>query len=351
MQQQEFSVVAYTIRRILVGIILIVVMIFTVFALFFASGNPAVNQCGRYCTPEKITELTQLLGYDKSTPEQFGAFVGGLVAGRQFPVDESYRQSLIDNGYENRIVDCEAPCLGYSQSEQKTVNALIGRAIAPTISLAVVSFVLWIVFGVLIGILAAVYKGRLLDRFVVGATLVVYSLPVFVIGTFFLQYVSIRWGLYPYPRFEPLRSPADLLPWATGIFLPALTLALFFMAAYVRYTRAFVLESMSEDYIRTARAKGLPERTVLFKHGLRSALTPLVTLAGLDFATLLAGAIITESVFNYKGLGSLAITANNNQDLPVLIGLVIVGAAAVIVMNIIVDILYAYIDPRVRIAK
>jgi peptide/nickel transport system permease protein len=123
------------------------------------------------------------------------------------------------------------------------------------------------------------------------------------------------------------------------------------MAGYVRYTRAFVLESMSEDYIRTARAKGLPERTVLFKHGLRSALTPLVTLAGLDFAGLLAGAIITESVFNYQGMGALAVKANNNHDLPVLIGLVIVGATAVIVMNIIVDILYAYIDPRVRVAK
>jgi len=172
-----------------------------------------------------------------------------------------------------------------------------------------------------------------------------------VIGTFFLQYVAIKWQLYPYPRFEPLKEPADILPWLTGILLPALTLALFFMAAYVRYTRAFVLESMSEDYIRTARSKGLPERTVLFKHGLRSALTPLVTLAGLDFASLIAGAIITESVFNYQGMGALAVKANNNHDLPVLIGLVIVGATAVIVMNIIVDILYAYIDPRVRVTK
>lgn len=342
---------AFIIRRILVGVVMIIVMIFVVFSLFFANGNPAINQCGRYCTPEKLAEITGLLGYDKSIPEQFGAFTAGLVVGRDFPVNDEYREALIENGFENRIVHCDAPCLGYSQSDQKTVNVLLVKAAAPTVSLAVVSFVIWIFFGILIGVLAAVFKGRWLDRVVVGSTLVVYALPVFVIGTFFLQYVAIKWQLFPYPRFEPIREPSDLLPWLTGIILPALTLALFFMAAYVRYTRAFVLESLSEDYIRTARAKGLPERTVLFKHGLRSALTPLVTLAGLDFASLLAGAIITESVFNYQGMGALAVKANNNQDLPVLIGLVIVGATAVIVMNIIVDILYAYIDPRVRVSK
>ncbi|CAN5323116.1 ABC transporter permease [soil metagenome] len=342
---------AFIIRRILVGVAMVVVMIFVVFSLFFANGNPAINQCGKYCTPEKLAQTTALLGYDKSIPEQFGAFTAGLIVGRDFPVNDKYRQELIDNGFESRIVHCAAPCLGYSQSDQKTVNQLLLKAAGPTISLAIVSFIIWIFFGVLIGVLAAVFKGRWLDRIVVGATLVVYALPVFVIGTFLLQYVSIKWQLYPYPRFVPLREPADILPWLTGIVLPAVTLALFFMAAYVRYTRAFVLESMSEDYIRTARSKGLPERTVLFKHGLRAALTPLVTLAGLDFATLLAGAIITESVFNYQGMGALAVKANNNQDLPVLIGLVIVGATAVIVMNIIVDILYAYIDPRVRVTK
>jgi peptide/nickel transport system permease protein len=342
---------AFIIRRILVGVVMVIVMVFVVFTLFFANGNPAINQCGKYCDAEKVEQLTGLLGYDKSIPEQFGAFVSGLVVGRDYPVNDEYREALIANGYENRIVHCDAPCLGYSQSDQKTVNQLLAKASGPTLSLALVSFVIWITFSILIGVIAAVYRGRWLDRIVVGSTVVVYALPVFVIGTFFLQYVAIKWQLYPYPRFEPLREPADLIPWLTGILLPALTLALFFMAGYVRYTRAFVLESMSEDYIRTARAKGLPERTVLFKHGLRSALTPLVTLAGLDFAGLLAGAIITESVFNYQGMGALAVKANNNHDLPVLIGLVIVGATAVIVMNIIVDILYAYIDPRVRVAK
>ena len=199
----------------------------------------------------------------------------------------------------------------------------------------------------LFGVIAAVSKGRWLDRILVGVTLVVYALPTFFVGTFLLQYVAIKWKAFPYPSYSP---PQDgIWPWLVSLTLPALTLALFYMAAYVRITRAFVLESMSEDYIRTARAKGLSTRVVLFKHGLRAALTPLLSMAGLDFASLLAGAVITESVFNYQGLGLLAVTANKNSDLPILVGLVIVAGAAVIVMNIVVDILYAYVDPRVRL--
>jgi len=170
----------------------------------------------------------------------------------------------------------------------------------------------------------------------------------FFVGTFLLQFVAIRWKLVPYPRYVSI-ADGGVLNWLISLTLPALTLALFYMAAYVRITRAFVLESLSEDYIRTARAKGLSERVVLFKHGLRAALTPLLSMAGLDFAALLAGAVITEAVFTYQGLGFLAVISNQNSDLPVLIGLVIVAGSAVIVANIVVDILYAYVDPRVRL--
>jgi peptide/nickel transport system permease protein len=197
-------------------------------------------------------------------------------------------------------------------------------------------------------VIAAVFKGKWLDRILVGVTLVVYALPTFFIGTFLLQYVAIKWQLVPYPSYVSI-ADGGVFGWMASLILPCLTLALFYMAAYVRITRAFVLESLSEDYIRTARAKGLSTRVVLFKHGLRAALTPLLSMAGLDFAALLAGAVITESVFNYQGLGLLAVISNHNSDLPVLIGLVIVAGAAVIIMNILVDILYAYVDPRVRL--
>lgn len=339
--------IAFAIRRILVGIVMLLAMVLVVFVLFFAAGNPAKDVCGKYCTPEKLAQITKVYGYDQPISYQFTQFMKGLVVGRDYPVDDDYRAAL-EKTNPDLVIHCAAPCLGYSQHEGVTVNALLAKYAPVTISLAITAFILWIVFGILFGILAAVYRGRWLDRITVGTTLVVYALPTFFVGTFLLQYVAISWQLVPYPTYVSI-ADGGVGGWLVGISLPAITLALFYMAAYVRITRAFVIESMSEDYIRTARAKGLATRVVLFRHGLRSALTPLISMAGLDFASLLAGAVITESVFNYQGLGLLAVSANQNSDLPVLIGLVIVAGAAVIVMNIIVDILYAYVDPRVRL--
>jgi peptide/nickel transport system permease protein len=340
-------VIAFAVRRILIGIVMLLAMVLVVFVLFFAAGNPAKDVCGKFCTPEKLKQVTQVYGYDQPITEQFGLFMKGLAVGRDYPVDDKYRAAL-EKSNPDLVIHCAAPCLGYSQHDALTVNADIAKYAPVTISLAIYAFILWIFFGVLIGVLAAVFKGRLLDRITVGITLVVYALPTFFVGTFLLQFVAIKWRLVPYPSYVSI-ADGGIVAWFASLFLPALTLALFYMAAYVRITRAFVLESLTEDYIRTARAKGLRTRVVLFKHGLRAALTPLLSMAGLDFAALLAGAVITESVFNYQGLGLLAVTANRNSDLPVLIGLVIVAGAAVILMNIIVDILYAYVDPRVRL--
>ncbi len=339
--------IAFAVRRILIGVAMLLVMVLTVFVLFFAAGNPARDVCGKYCTPQKLKQVTQVYGYDKPITEQFGLFVKGLVVGRDYPVDDKYREALAKTNPE-LVIHCAAPCLGYSQHDALTVNSDIAAHAPITISLAIYAFLVWIIFGVFFGVLAAVFKGKWLDRIIVGVTLVVYALPTFFIGTFLLQYVAIRWQLVPYPAYVSI-ADGGVGGWIVGLTLPALTLALFYMAAYVRITRAFVLESLSEDYIRTARAKGLTERTVLFKHGLRAALTPLMSMAGLDFAALLAGAVITEAVFNYQGLGLLAVTANQVSDLPVLIGLVIVAGAAVLLANIVVDILYAYVDPRVRL--
>jgi peptide/nickel transport system permease protein len=345
--REENPVIAFAIRRILVGIVMLLAMVLVVFVLFFAAGNPAKDVCGKFCTPEKLKQVTEVYGYNQPISEQFGLFMTGLVVGRDYPVDDKYRAAL-EKTNPDLVIHCAAPCLGYSQHDALTVNADIAKYAPVTISLAIYAFIFWIFFGVLFGVLAAVFKGKWLDRIVVGVTLVVYALPTFFVGTFLLQFVSIKWQLVPYPSYVSI-ADGGVWGWFLSLFLPALTLALFYMAAYVRITRAFVLESLTEDYIRTARAKGLQTRVVLFKHGLRAALTPLLSMAGLDFAALLAGAVITESVFNYQGLGLLAVTANKNSDLPVLIGLVIVAGAAVIAMNILVDILYAFVDPRVRL--
>lgn len=339
--------IAFAIRRIFIGIVMLLAMVLVVFVLFFAAGNPALSVCGKFCTPDKLKQVTQVYGYDQPITQQFGSFMKGLAVGRDYPVDDAYRKAL-EKTNPDLVIHCAAPCLGYSQHDAMTVNADIVKYAPVTISLAIYSFILWIIFGVLFGVLAAVFKGKWLDRITVGVTLVVYALPTFFIGTFLLQFVAIKWRLVPYPSYVSI-AEGGVAGWFLSLFLPSLTLALFYMAAYVRITRAFVLESLNEDYIRTARAKGLRTRVVLFKHGLRAALTPLLSMAGLDFAGLLGGAVITESVFNYQGLGLLAITANRNSDLPVLIGLVIVAGAAVIAANIIVDVLYAYVDPRVRL--
>jgi len=340
-------VTAYILRRLVIGVGMLMAMSLVTFVLFFAGGDPSRSLCNKDCTPERITSISKTMGFDKPVMTQYGEFLKGLFVDREYPNDPEYRAKVAKT-HPEVIVTCHAPCLGYSVSQQRSVNSILAEAAPITISISVVAFLLWIFFGVLLGVIAAVFKGRALDRGLVGATLVIYAMPTFFIGNLLLQYVSLRWGIIRYPSYV---SIADGGPWNwfMGLILPASTLAVFFMAAYVRITRAFVLESLSEDYIRTARAKGLPGRIVLFKHALRAALTPLVSMAGLDFASLLAGSVITEYVFNFHGLGALAVQANHDLDLPVLIGLVLVAGTAVILMNIIVDVLYAFIDPRVRL--
>jgi peptide/nickel transport system permease protein len=340
-------VTAYIIRRILIGVGMLLAMSMVTFLLFFAGGDPSRSLCTRQCTPDRIEAISKQLGYNQPIYTQYGDFLKGIVAGREYPSDPEYR-AAIKKTHPELLTECAAPCLGYSEANQQTVNHLIKEAVPVTVSISIVAFLMWIIGGVLLGVTAAVFKGSLWDRGLVGITLVVYALPVFFVGAFLLKYVALKWQLVDYPAYVPFSDG----PWAwfSGLLLPAITLALFYMAAYVRMTRAFVLESMSEDYIRTARAKGVKPRVVLFKHGLRAALTPLVTMAGLDFAALLAGAVITESVFNFNGLGLLAVQSNANRDLPTLVALVLMAGAVVIVMNILVDILYAAIDPRIRVA-
>jgi len=335
---------AYVVRRVFVGIIMLIVMSLVTFLLFFAMPiDPARFACGKNCSPDRVEQTRKALGYDKPTLVQWTDFLRGVVVGRDYPDDPKLREAA-----PQLVTHCAAPCFGYSVFNNKTVNKEIADTMPVSASIAMVAIILWLLGGILFGVLAAVTKGSLIDRGVVAVSLVLYAFPTFFIGTVLIRYISIKWGLYPFPTYSKI-SDGGVLLWLRQLLLPALTLAVFYMAGYVRMTRAFVLESMSEDYVRTARAKGVKGRTVLFKHSLRAALTPLVTLAGLDIASVLGGAIITESVFNYNGLGKLAVTAYTTFDLPTLIGLVLLLGALVIIANIVVDVLYAFIDPRVRV--
>jgi peptide/nickel transport system permease protein len=336
-------VVAYTVRRLVTGAALLVLMSMVTFVLFYASSShPERYACGPKCTDQQLTQTKEALGYDEPITTQWWKFARGVVEGRQYPDDPALRESAPE-----LVVDCPAPCLGLSTGYGKPVRALIEDKLPTSMSLAVAAFALWMVGGVGLGITAALFKGRVVDRAIVGASLIAYAFPTFFTGLLLLKFVSIRWSIVDYPKYTPLTE--DPWAWATGLLLPAITLSLVYLAGYVRVTRAFVLETLCEDYIRTARAKGLPRRLVIGKHTLRAVLTPLVTLSGLELAGLLGGAVITESVFNFNGVGRLSITAVQRFDLPVIVGVVLLVAAFIITANIVVDLLYAVIDPRVRL--
>jgi peptide/nickel transport system permease protein len=335
---------AYTIRRFIAGIVMLAVMSVVTFLLFYASpSDPARIACGKNCSQEQIDNARHYLGYDKSLTAQYGDLVKGLFVGRNFPDNKAQQKAAPET-----IIHCKAPCLGYSRNQNNLVSTVMKDRVPVTVNLVIFAFVLWITIGLAGGMVAALFRGRWPDRLLVGVALMGYSFPTFFIGLVLYNYVAIKWQLVPTPAYiSPVSDPIGFL---RGAILPAVTLALTLIAAYIRLTRAYVLEAMGEDYLRTARSKGLTERRILFKHTLRAALTPIATIAGLDLGVLLAGAAITETVFNFQGLGRLTVDSAVNGDLPMNVALVLSAATFVIVANILVDLLYAVIDPRVKYA-
>jgi peptide/nickel transport system permease protein len=334
----------YIVRRIIAAIVMLWVISVVVFGIFYATPtDPARLTCGKNCTPASIAANRTALGFDQPITVQYGNFVKGIFVGRDYPANQEFRRLNPD-----KVTHCGAPCLGYSVLQNQLVGTLIKNAGGVTLSLSLGAFFVWIIVGVGSGIVAALFRGRFLDRFLVSLSLVFYSFPAFFIALLAYNYLSTKWQLFATPQYTNLTD--NPLQWFLGLRLPWLTLASLYAAGYVRLTRAYMLETMGEDYLRTARAKGLPERVVVMKHTLRAALTPIVTVAGLDLGGLLAGAAITETVFNFQGLGRTTVQAVSVFDLPVIVGVVIVGASFIVVANLVVDVLYGVIDPRVRYA-
>ena len=327
---------AYIFRRFLLMLTLLFMLSVIVFFLFqMLPGDPARLSCGKACTPEIVELNRKRLGYDKPVLEQYRLFVSGIFFGRTFSEDSP------------QPIKCEAPCLGYSFDRREEVMSLIARAAPATFWLAVGSFVIWLTVGISLGIFAALRRGRWQDRLTLGISLIGYSMPSFFIGLMLYYFVVIQYKLLPKPEYvSPFDDP---LQFVQAMILPWVVLAVLYAAFYMRLTRNQVLEVLNDDYVRTARAKGLPERTVVVKHALRAGLTPIVTSAGLDLAGLLGGAIISENIFNLPGLGSLAVNSIIESDLPVITGITLLTASLIIVANLVVDLLYAVIDPRVRL--
>jgi peptide/nickel transport system permease protein len=310
------------------------------FAIFFllpkAAGMTTDDLAARFAgkAPDKVTltAIKEKFGLDDPFTVQYGKFVKSIVAGDTF-----------DTG--TATIDCPPPCLGYSFRTNEPVLEDVLDRIPVTMSIVGGAAVLWLIGGVSIGVLSALKRGTIFDRAAMAIALAGVSLPIFFTGLLSLAFVVHKWELLPQQDYVPLTE--DPSKWFTSLILPWITLAFLYAALYARLTRAGMLETMNEDYIRTARAKGLKERTVT-KHALRASLTPVLTIFGLDLGLLLGGAVLTEATFSMKGLGRLALDGVQQSDLPVVVGVTMAGALFVVLSNLVVDILYGVLDPRVR---
>jgi peptide/nickel transport system permease protein len=329
-------VIAYLVRRVVGMVLLLFLLSIAVFFLFnLLPGDPARLTCGKACTPQIIEANRHRLGLDEPVLTQYAKFVSGIFVGRTFSPDSP------------EPIKCDAPCLGYSFTRHEEVLSTIARAAPVTFWLAIGAFILWIFVGLSLGILAALNRGHWPDRLVMGISLIFYSFPSFFLGLILIFFVIIRLQWLPFPSYvSPFDNPVQFLQ---TMILPWIVLASLQAAFYIRLTRNQVLEVFGEDYVRTARAKGLPERVVVVKHALRAGLTPIVTAAGLDLAYLLGGAIIAENIFSLPGLGSLAVSSVTSSDLPLITGITLLTASIIIFANLVVDLLYAVVDPRVRV--
>jgi peptide/nickel transport system permease protein len=316
---------AFLARRVLSGAVVLFVISIAVFVLFFviAPGDPAANFVGRGATPQQIEMARHRYGLDQPVYVQYEKYAVGLLHGD----------------------------LGFSFRNAEPVRKTLLTRLPATASLAVGSAAIWLAIGIPVGILAATRPRSLRDRAATIFSLGGLSTPTFVLGLlmlylFFFQLTVHGWSLFPGNGYVPLTSTP--IEWARHLLLPWITLAVTYAASYSRLVRGSLLEVLGEDYIRTARAKGLSERRVVLRHGLRSALTPVVTLLGIDLGSLLGGAIVTEAVFGLQGVGQTAVQAVTTGDLPIIFGTVMFAAFFVVVGNLLVDLVYAMLDVRVR---
>ncbi|MCW2733637.1 MAG: transporter permease [Mycobacterium sp.] len=316
----------FLLRRVGFGVVVMWLVATTVFIMYFiAPHDVARTLAGRQASEATIAAIRHNLGLDRPVLVQYGSFLWRALHGD----------------------------FGYSYTNAEPVTSLIGNGLPVTASLVIGGAVLWLFMGVGIGVVAATRPRSVLDRTATGFSLFFYSMPTFLLGEvllllFFFRLHLLGIDLFPGAGYTPLLQ--DPVEWARHLVLPWFTIALVTAATYVRLTRGSMLDVLGEDYIRTARAKGLSRRRVIYRHGLRAGLTPVVTQFGIDVGTLLGGAIVTENVFGLPGLGELAISALAKQDLPTVIGLVLLASAFVVIANIVVDILYSVLDARVRVS-
>ncbi|MEY2953010.1 MAG: hypothetical protein RLZZ401_1097 [Pseudomonadota bacterium] len=310
---------AFLVRRLLSTVpVLLVVSVLVFLMLRLTPGDPAAVLAGDAASTEQIAQIRSGLGLDRSIPEQFLIWFGHLLSGD----------------------------LGQSYYYKTEVTTLIGQRLEPTVSLALVTIVLAVLVAVPLGVLAAWRFGSWLDRALMGFSVLGFSVPVFVLAYGLIWLVSLKLGWLPVQGYQRLAGGVG--PWAYHLALPALTLSFIYIALIARVTRASVLETLGEDYIRTARAKGLPERTVLMRHALANAAVPIVTVIGIGIALLIGGVVVTESVYAIPGLGRLTVDAVLARDFPTIQGVILLFSFVYVMINLLVDLSYVFFDPRIR---
>ena len=313
----------FLLRRILAVLpVLFVVSLVVFLILRLAPGDPAAVIAGNSATNEDIAKIQVQLGLDRSIPVQYGIWMGNVFQGD----------------------------LGFSYYLNKPVTELIAQRVEPTLSLAFGTVILAILIAVPLGTLAAWRMGGWLDRLLSGFSVAGFSVPVFVIGYLLIYFFAIRLEWLPVQGYKSLSGPSAAGPWAwlRQLILPWMTLAMIYVALIARVTRASVSEALTEDYIRTARAKGITESAVLLRHALANAAVPIVTVVGIGIALLIGGVVVTETVYAIPGLGSLTVDAVLNRDFPVIQGLVLLFSVSYVLINLLVDLSYLVLDPRIR---
>ncbi|AIV34393.1 ABC transporter permease [Streptomyces sp. R1] len=323
----------FLVRRVFGALVILLIISAITFWLFYAvPRDPAMMSCGKNCTPENLEQIRKNLGIDESIVMQYWHWLSGIFAGRDYA----------GYGY------CDAPCLGYSFANSQPVYGTIMDRLPLTLSLAFGAAVFFLIIGIGAGMLAASKQGKFLDKFASSVSLLGSSLQIYFVGYIAMFFLVGELGILSQPSYTPLTD--DPVAWVSGLLLPWLVLSIIFTANYTRMTRSQMVEQLSEDYVRTARAKGLSKRNVFFRFAWRGAMGPIVTIFGVDLGVLIGGAIITETTFSLQGIGRLAIESVFKSDLPMLLGVTVLAAGAIVIFNIIVDAVYALIDPRIRLA-
>ncbi len=333
---------AYIVKRVFSGVLVLFLVSLAIFVLFWKGpSSPAQPICDREtsnrCSPARLAVYEKTLGYDNPLLSEYGKFVKGVFVGREITIAASTYQ-------------CDAPCLNYSYRSKTPVTSELVDRLPATFSVAIGGAFLYLLLGIPIGVAAARRRGTLADKALVSSFLVISSVPYYLFALLAWLFLTVTWEI-------PLFSDTGYFPitespwkWFSGMFLAWVALGIFGCTQYTRFTRGAMVEALQEDYIRTAKAKGLPPRTVVYKHGLRAALVPVVTIFGIDFGTLLAGTIFTERIFGIQGIGWWSLQAVRGMDLPVVMATALFSAVVLIICNLVVDVIYSVLDPRVRLS-